>query len=441
MLNFYTTTEPELEAGIIAACLYEPKALPKSITAGIMPESFQNPAYKAVFAALIQMRRDGVPLDSLLEYEALRTHCGGEWPSVMQEIGKATSMFDCFNGFELWIPEFVEKWKVRQLSAVARETSALINTGYDARKAEAWLQERIAEIDKIGINAATTHGADIYSQISEEIANEASGKSIPGLSWGLLDVDNTCGRIRPTELVLIAARPGCGKSTMLRHLAVQCARELKIVVIFSLEMSAKEIVEEMAATISGQSRFGIAMDFDRNQRDYLNAVKKVTGQLEKLVYVRSPSSIEELASMVDTIAAEHPGKIGFFGTDYVQLLTSEAEKKNQTRNETLSQITRTLKMKAMQYGVPQIGLSQLSRDSEKQGRPPRLSDLRDSGSLEQDANRVIFLHHQCQDKQQRIITLQFIQEKFRGGPVGEVNLEWHRHTGRIWNHSGKTPNE
>lgn len=227
----------------------------------------------------------------------------------------------------------------------------------------------------------------------------------------------------PGTLTLLAARPAVGKSSMGFQIAYETAKRGLPVAAFSLEMASRDLVGRIACGVA-------QIDSSSWQRGLL-------GESELGALRRASSAIAELPLFLnDTSTATVPGvltamdrlpiKPRLVVVDYLQLLTAPGE----NRTQQISQISRRLKLAAMQLGIPFLVLSQLTRDNQRANRAPELSDLRDSGSLEQDADTVICLHPKSTDPDELITDVQVLVRKQRNGPVGARTLAFHR--GHTW---------
>ena len=265
---------------------------------------------------------------------------------------------------------------------------------------------------------------DVMSQLAELSAR--GGKSVPGLSTGLSAVDAKINGMNKSDLLLLAARPGMGKTSMALNVALSAARESgKTVAIFSLEMSKEQLVTRLIASE------GLV----ENQR-------LITGNLRESDWQRIAEAASALSCM-DIRIDDNPlltvadmnakcrrlENLGLVVIDYLQLMTSAGGKgySGENRQQAVSDISRMLKIMAKELQVPVLCLSQLSRANEKrEDKRPMLSDLRESGAIEQDADIVMFLYrddYYKEDSEKRNIA-ECIVAKNRHGETGKVELRW-----------------
>ena len=322
-----------------------------------------------------------------------------------------------------------EKSLMRQVAFAAGRITAMVQqgTGSAGDMLEA-AEQRIYAIRRgrsaQGMVPVSMVLGDVMSQLAELSAR--GGKSVPGLSTGLSAVDAKINGMNKSDLLLLAARPGMGKTSMALNVALSAARESgKTVAIFSLEMSKEQLVTRLIASE------GLV----ENQR-------LITGNLRESDWQRIAEAASALSCMEIRIddnplltVADMNAKcrrlenLGLVVIDYLQLMTSAGGKgySGENRQQAVSDISRMLKIMAKELQVPVLCLSQLSRANEKrEDKRPMLSDLRESGAIEQDADIVMFLYrddYYNADTEKRNVA-ECIVAKNRHGETGKVELRW-----------------
>ena len=322
-----------------------------------------------------------------------------------------------------------EKSLMRQVAFAAGRITAMVQqgTGSAGDMLEA-AEQRIYAIRRgrsaQGMVPVSMVLGDVMSQLAELSAR--GGKSVPGLSTGLSAVDAKINGMNKSDLLLLAARPGMGKTSMALNVALSAARESgKTVAIFSLEMSKEQLVTRLIASE------GLV----ENQR-------LITGNLRESDWQRIAEAASALSCM-DIRIDDNPlltvadmnakcrrlENLGLVVIDYLQLMTSAGGKgySGENRQQAVSNISRMLKIMAKELQVPVLCLSQLSRANEKrEDKRPMLSDLRESGAIEQDADIVMFLYrddYYNADTEKRNVA-ECIVAKNRHGETGKVELRW-----------------
>ena len=301
-------------------------------------------------------------------------------------------------------------------------------------------EKRIFALRKGGSQDSLEHIGTVLIKVFDQLNELAqSGQDIPGLSTGLRDLDKKINGLNKSDLVLIAARPGMGKTSIALNIALNVAKKTdKTVAFFSLEMSREQLVMRL---ISNES-------FVDNQ-------KLVTGNLTEEEWGKiglASSALSQTDIRVDdnpTITvAEMNAKcrrldnLGLVLVDYLQLMNSANGKVNENRVLAVSEISRALKIMAKELSVPVICLSQLSRANESRAdKRPMLSDLRESGAIEQDADEVLFLYRDdyYNENSEEKNVAECIVAKNRHGETGTVKLQWlpqfTTFSDREWRHS------
>jgi len=271
-------------------------------------------------------------------------------------------------------------------------------------------------------------------------ALQRSGKTITGVPTGFVDLDEMTSGFQPSELIIVAARPSMGKTALVLNVAAHAAIEAKIgVAIFSLEMSKDALVQRLltaeAQVDSSRVRRSALRDAD------FGRLARAAGILQGCpIWIDDTPAITllEMRSKARRLKAEHD--IGLLVVDYLQLMRSPEYAEN--RVQEISDVSRSLKGLSRELKIPVIALSQLSRASEQRGgeRKPILSDLRDSGAIEQDADIVIFIHrpeyYDKEDETKRGIA-EILLAKHRNGPTGDFTLRFSREFTRFDNFTAR----
>ena len=276
----------------------------------------------------------------------------------------------------------------------------------------------------------------VYENISEAAS---SGKTIPGLSTGLKDLDKFILGLNKGELVLIAARPAMGKSALALNFVNQVAKRNEgCVCLFSLEMPADSLMKRLMSAesrvYSDKLRSGKLKDSDMSK---LNA--SATRLSERPIYIDDTSSIRvsQIFSKCRKLQSEH-GSISLIVIDYLQLISGT---RAESRQQEVSDISRNLKILAKEMNCPVIALSQLSRKvEERTNHEPQLSDLRESGSIEQDADIVMFLYRanyyeKDKEEQEETEVVDLSLAKHRNGGIGGIKLAFEKNISRFTNYA------
>jgi replicative DNA helicase len=255
-----------------------------------------------------------------------------------------------------------------------------------------------------------------------------NNRPITGLSTGFYDLDKITAGLHGGELIILAARPGMGKTSFALNIATNAAGTTKkAIAIFNLEMSAEMLVNRMISSVGGIDSYKLTTGQLQNN-DWKKYNEALSELAETNIYIEDNAGITaaEIRAKCRRLA-QKPEGLGLVVIDYLQLITS-GNKRVESRQVEVSEISRSLKTMALELDVPVIALAQLSRSAEKrENSQPMLADLRESGSLEQDADMVLFINRKDyyeakSDKKESIVPVDLIIAKHRKGSTGLINL-------------------
>ena len=318
----------------------------------------------------------------------------------------------------------------RRLIKASGEISEL---GYDEstttqellEKAEAELfsvSDQSTKQDLVSLESILT---DSFDRIEELSKNRGS---LRGVRTGYRDLDNMTAGLQKSDLIILAARPAMGKTTLVTNLAYNVATiEKKPVLFFSLEMSKEQLVDRMLADASGVDSWNIRTG-NLSDNDFAKLSEAMGEMAEAPIYIDDTPGLSVLEMRTKARRIAHENQLGLIIVDYLQLMQANGNH-NGNRVQEVSEISRGLKLIARELNVPLIALSQLSRSVESRTPPiPQLADLRESGSIEQDADIVSFIYrpgyYEPDNPEVQNIT-DLIIAKHRNGPVGKVQLYFH----------------
>ena len=416
----------EAEQSVIGAMLMDKEAI---VVASEMlhGDEFYARQHGVLFDAMVELYNEGKPVDLITLQNRLREK------DVPPEISSLEFVKDLLNvvptsaNVKHYATIVAEKALLRKLIRTNEEIANACYVGKD--KVETILEDTEKRIFEL----VQSRNSGDYVPIRQVVINalekiEASAKTkgnVTGLSTGFLDLDYKTAGMQPSDFILVAARPSMGKTAFVLNIAEHMAvKDDKCVAIFSLEMSKEQLVNRLFSLESRvdaqQLRTGDLKDSDWEK---LIESANVIGK-SKLIIDDTPSiSISEMRSKCRKFKLEHGLDIVII--DYLQLMSGSG--RSDSRQQEISDISRSLKAMARELNVPVIALSQLSRAVEQ--RPdhrPMLSDLRESGAIEQDADVVMFIYrddYYNKDSENKNIA-EIIIAKQRNGPIGTVNLVW-----------------
>lgn len=363
----------------------------------LIPDDFYDVKNKLIYRTMIKLFRAGKKVDvasviSTLQTDNLIEQCGGiEYLSSIADHSYSSLNVDTY--YKLISEAAIKRNTINKLSKLANEGYSGIET-----------YEYVDKVEREIFELSKRRSIDNFKPISEvsqavlsNTENNASRTTeVIGLDTGYGNLNKFTQGFQPGQLIILAARPSMGKSAMAMNLAVNVATHNKnghaSVAIFSLEMSAEQLVERMVACESSIRLNNIKSgNLYKNDWTRFNTACAKLGGLNLFFDDSSDATISTIRAKCRKLASE--SGLDFIVIDYLQLIDGDSSSARDTQIERISKISRSLKLMARELGVPVLALSQLSRAVEKrEDRHPMMSDLRDSGSIEQDADIVMFLY-------------------------------------------------
>lgn len=419
----------EAEQAVLGGIFFSPEAFNK-VAELIRPDDFYRGAHSHIYEAMTELYNKGEPIDIITVSEMLHDKetldAAGGRPYLM-DLAMSVSTAE---NITYWGKIIRNKALLRQLITAGNEIATTSYESTDAEEAIDYAQQSIFNIAQHGMPNDLTHIKDIlpdsFDQIEERCSNPGS---LMGVSTGFYDLDTYTSGLQKSDLLILAARPSMGKTAFCLNIATHVAlREQKPVLIFSLEMGKEQLVLRMLcgeAEIDAQKiRTGTMTEQD------FGKLTQAMGRLgDAPIYIDDTPglSVMEMRAKARKIQMDVGGDLGLIVIDYLQLMSgsSGGSGGGENRTQEISAISRGLKGLARELKVPVIALSQLSRAVEsRQDKKPMLSDLRESGSIEQDADLVMFIYRDeyYNKDSERPGTADIIIAKQRNGPVGEVAL-------------------
>jgi replicative DNA helicase len=415
----------EAERAVLGAILLEPALLPRAVEL-LVPDEFYKEAHRKIFAAMIQLFERGESPDVILVAEALRREgvfeeVGGHTLlATLQEEGTVATQFQAYAGVVR------EKALLREMIRVARE---IVQEGYEETDDVQALLDRAEQmlfrISQRRFQRSAFPVREILDDAIKHIELLYHRKQdITGLATGFTDLDKLTSGLQPADFVIIAGRPSTGKTAFALNLAAHAAVDLRRpALIFSLEMSKEQLVQRLICSEARVDSRSVRSGF-MQQSDFGRIVSAAGRLHEAPLFIDDTAnlSVLEARAKARRIQAEH--RLELVVIDYLQLMQGRWRAEN--RQQEISEISRSLKALAKELNVPVVALSQLSRAVEARGEGlPRLSDLRESGALEQDADLIMFLARKEGSPEAEPGTTDLVIGKHRNGPTGRLELVFH----------------
>jgi replicative DNA helicase len=430
----------EAEQSVLGAILLSDTTLyGLVIEDGLRPEDFYRDKHATVFAAMLELYNDSEPIDELMLIDRLRStnrleDVGG--PGFVYELATAVPAAGNVRHYAHIVKEHA---LMRRLLTTTWQIQASVHSR------EAPPRDLVEQAERAMLEVAHDDRRQDFRSIDAVLTDElvkmqrlsAEGTALTGTPSGFRDLDELTGGFQPGNLIILAARPSMGKSALVTNIAENAAIDhRKAVALFSLEMSETELAQRFVA-----SQANIKGEELRKGRVAPSKWPKILRASQTLagapLYVDDSSdlSILEVRAKARRLAQQHPDGLGLIIVDYLQLL--RADGRIDSRTEQVGQMSRGLKILARELDVPVIALSQLNRGVESRtDKKPLLSDLRESGQIEQDADLVMFIYREeYYDKDsEREGIADVIIAKHRNGALGDIELVFRKEYPKFLTH-------
>lgn len=437
----------DAEQGLLAACIMDTsgEVMGRCAEQAIGSDHFYNLNHQIIFEALLDLNRENKAADEILLAEKLESR------SQLEQIGGQSALFDLTSRIDTtahatyWLEIVKEKALLRRCIYVAFEIiDGANNLQGEVDDFLSGMEQRVCELGDDQNTRSSIHFREPIQKAMGEIQKMLSKEEVDGLLTGYKDLDNLTNGLKAAEMIVIAARPSVGKTSLAMNMVENMVfspkyiENPKNILVFSLEMSASSLAMRL---ICGKAKVNMN-DLRKGfvAKDYAERLNEISQQFQQApIWVDDTSglSINQIRAKARRVKSRNG--LSLIVVDYLQLISGD--RYSSSRENEISVISRGLKSMAKELEVPVIVLSQLNRDSEKEKRDPRLSDLRESGSIEQDADIVMLLGKERKGEDIRASDvpqqdgesqgedfepIKLILAKQRNGPTGYVNLAFIR---------------
>ena len=403
----------ELEANLLGAMVLDHKRFMKAQEDGLLPEDFENNSYKKAYEVMIDNQASDIV--------TLRNNISDDF--VFDDIRQASAYCISTAGYTHWIKAMHNKTANNKLMQLSLKIPEIV-------KDKITIEQKVDQVNQLLIENKITKNTespksvkDILTIVKKELqdSNLIAQKLI---KTGFKTIDNRLNGFKDGDLIVVAGRPGMGKTTWALNIATNNILNAKTVLIFSLEMTNEQLIKKIISSESGLSMKSLLTgDLTPGEWNKFNSIEKILSASSLYVYDKSPITIETLVNK--TKAIQSIKDIDLIVVDYLQLLmtSNKAPSNSDSRAASMTYISNLLKGLAKDVGCPVISLSQLNRGVEARvDKRPVLSDLRDSGSIEQDADMVIMLYREEYYDSLNTGLAEVIVRKNRLGETGDFNL-------------------
>ncbi|MGH7435971.1 MAG: replicative DNA helicase [Polyangiaceae bacterium] len=445
----------DAEAAVLSAVMVDPGAFDK-VNEFLRPDHFYSEAHRRIYEAAVELSATGKPVDVVQVATWLRDH---ERLAQVGGMAYLTSVLDAapaVSNVAAYGRTIHEKWRVRQLILTCQRVTAQGYAGYgEAQEFIDSTEQAVYDIARTRESTSVQTLRDVMQETFRRITKATErGARIIGMSTGFDRYDRITSGLHDGELTIVAARPGMGKTSLVLNMAINCASPQQLesardpnerweepgcgVVVFTLEMPREQIVNRMLCSEArvdvSRVRTGMLTPSDWSK---LTQAAAHLANLNVWIDDSPALSILELRSKVRRLQAEHDQidpatgdkkrRVGLVVVDYLQLM--RGRENAASREQEISEISRGLKQLAKELSLPVIALSQLNRAVETRGeksKRPQLSDLRESGAIEQDADNICFIYrddYYNKDTADRAVA-ELIVAKQRNGPTDTVRVRF-----------------
>lgn len=418
----------DMERALLGALMLSQNAMYEVVDT-VAIDSFYAGKHRTIFDAVLSLHGKGEPIDvvtlssKLKERKQLKDVGGASYLSEL--VSSAASPGSARHYAQIVQAKFV----LRSLIDAAGKINELGFT--EDRDVEQILDE--AQQSIFAVSQAPL--LRTFSAIKEELAEawerlehlQKHEGAMRGIPTGFHALDNLLAGLQKSDLIILAARPSMGKTALALDIARQTATKHKTSVgIFSLEMSSQQLVDRMLAAQAGVNAWKLRTGKLKDAEDFERLQEGMSALSEAPIYIddKPGTTVLSMRSVARRLKMEKD--LGLIIVDYLQLIIPGASRGSDSMVQQVTEISRALKGMARELDVPVLALSQLSRAVEQRGGRPRLSDLRDSGSIEQDADVVMFIHRDDKrnENSDRPGIAEILVEKHRNGPVGKIDLKF-----------------
>jgi replicative DNA helicase len=428
----------EAEESVLGAMLLSEASI-SDVLEKLRPDDFYKPTHRTIFQAVLTLFGRGEAVDSVTVSEELRR------TGTLADVGGKQYLFHLVSSVPAasnayHYARIVEETALlRRLIEATQEAAAVAyDSGDDVDSIVDQVEQLIFNVAERRLGDRFSHIRDLLHDHLEQVeALQLRGSSVTGVPTGFVDLDNLTSGLQGSNLIIVAGRPSFGKTSFALNVAQFAATDHQVpVAIFSLEMSKMELVQRLvcAEALVDVHKLRVGNLNDNDWSRLANAVGRLA---DAPIYIDDTEALGVLEIRAKARRLKQKADLGLVIVDYLQLM--QGPRRSENRQQEISEISRSLKILARELNVPVIAVSQLSRNVEyRADKRPMLADLRESGSIEQDADVVVFIYRDevyNPDTTDKGVA-EVLVAKHRNGPVGRLKLTFLENYTKFANHSG-----
>lgn len=417
----------ESEKALLGSLMIRSESMHESTEVILTPDVFYSEKHRIIYRAMLDLYSKSEPID----VETVRSKLSdqGELESVggVSYLAELVSEVPAASNARHYANQVQKKHLLRSLIDAGEEIAEMgYNESEDIDETLDHAEKRVYEVTASPTLSKFTSLGETLKDAWERLERLQEHKDeMRGVRTGFRDLDNMLAGLQKSDLIILAARPSMGKTAFALDIARQSAIQHGTTVgIFSLEMSAQQLVDRMVSAEAKVNSWNLRTGRITDQEDFsrIHDAYDRLGRAPIFIDDQPGMNILKMRSTARRLKREHG--LGLLIVDYLQLMAPTNTRASDNMVQQVTEISRSLKILAREMDVPVLALSQLSRAVEQRGGKPRLSDLRDSGSIEQDADVVMFIHRddKMNKESERPNIAEILIEKHRNGPVGAIEL-------------------
>ncbi len=412
----------EAERAVLAAVLLDAYSLP-SITARLTPDDFFSDRHRAIYQAMLDLQAESTAVDLRTLQGHLEQRKQFEMVGGVAYLAELDLDLPDLSRLDVYVALVKERSVRRRLIQASQQVMRdCLDGGLDARAALTRAEEMIFALGSEAVEGGFVALSGLAHELMLEL-EEREGATFGGLPTGFVELDRMTHGLRPGNLVIVAGRPGMGKTSFALNIAQNVAKKGIPVGLFSLEMSRQELTTRILLSEADVPAWRVQKDMVGKRWKDLQAAEQVIAGWPVFIDDSPNPTLLEISSRTRRLKAEHG--LGLVIVDYLQLMHGGGQYENRALE--VAAFSRGLKQLAKELDVPVVALSQLSRQPERRGNDhrPQLGDLRESGAIEQDADIVLFVYRESvynKTGEEDDNLAEIIVAKHRNGPTGTVDL-------------------
>ncbi len=437
----------EAEMCVLGSMMLDPNVIGDVILTLRGPDDFSRAAHGSIYKAMVELYDKHAQLDIVQLHQMLVDR------DIIESVGGQTYLVELADSVPTAANATYYARLVREKAMVRDLIEAAGDILYDAYNSPDTVRNILdaaeQKIFHIAQSSEQTSAEALHDLIQQtmHVLESNDGRSITGVASGFAELDEMTTGLQSGEMIILAARPSMGKTALALNVTEQIAMQGKPVAVFSLEMGKQQLVQRLLCARSGVDSQRLRRNM-LTEREWERLVHACDQLMQAPIYIDDTPGLTALQMRAKSrrLVAKH--QVEAIVIDYMQLMSSGA--RVESRQQEVSEISRSVKAMARELNVPVICLSQLNRAAEqREGHRPRMSDLRESGSIEQDADVIMMLHREeyynrsdpdwADDHPEKVGVAELILAKQRNGPTGTIRLTWDESSTRFKDYTAETP--